>query len=427
MINKIFNPKKIAVIGATDRKDSVGRGIIENLKGGSRKVFYINSRKKKVFGKKTYQKITDIEEKIDLAVVAIPQEAIDEVIEHCVEKKVGGVVIISSGFAETGKEGRKRQEKIREKLSLARIPLVGPNCLGLIRPPVGLNVSFAPGTPPKGGIAFISQSGGLIDAVIDGAENNNFGFSLIISVGNAAGMGIDDYITIADEDKNTKVIALYIEGVKDGRLFLETLRNTKKPVIILKAGKTKNSRKAVTSHTGSLAGEYKIFSAALRQGGAIEAKSLEELFDIAKVLSWQEKNKGTGVGIVTNGGGAGVLLADLLDENNIKLPQKMSNPLDVLGDASPDKYETACKKMIRQKEVSLLVVIQTPQTVTKPFENAKRIKSTFDSHRKPVVTVFMGLGEENRRAINYLEKYKVPNYSDPKRALKPIMALINKI
>jgi len=427
MINTIFNPKEVAIIGATDRENSVGRGIVENLKEEGRKVYYINPQKKKIFGKKTYQKITDIDGKIDLAVIAVPQKAIDEVIDQCIEKKVGGVIVISSGFAEIGKEGKKRQEKIRKKLSSAQIPLVGPNCLGLIRPSVGLNVSFAPGTPQKGGIAFISQSGGLIDAVIDGAENNNFGFSIIVSVGNAAGMGIEDYIAIADGDKNTNVIALYIEGVKDGRLFLKTLQNTKKPVIVLKAGKTKNSKKAVTSHTGSLAGEYKIFSAALRQGGAIEAQSLEELFDIAKALSWQNKNKGTGAGIVTNGGGAGVLLADLLDENNIKLPQKTSNPLDILGDASPEKYETACRKTIKQKEVSLLAVIQTPQTVTKPLENAKRIKKIFDDHKKPVVAIFMGSGVENKKAINYLEEHKIPNYSDPKRALKPIMALINKL
>jgi acetate---CoA ligase (ADP-forming) len=423
----IFNPKTVAVIGATDREESVGRGVVENLKTTKRKIYFVNISKEEIFGEKTYKNINDIKDNIDLAVVVVPKIAVSEVVDDCIKKRVGGVLIISSGFAETGEEGKREQEDISEKLRSAGISLIGPNCLGLLRPPADLNASFAPGTPKSGSIAFISQSGGLIDAVISDSEEKNYGFSLVISVGNAAGFSIEDYIMIADSDEETNVITLYVEGVIDGRSFMDTLKKVKKPVVILKAGKMDQSKKAVMSHTGMLAGEYKIFSSAIKQAKAVEVDSLEEMFDVAKALSWQEETRKQGVGIVTNGGGAGILLADQLYKEGVELPQSIKNPLDVIGDASPDDYKKGCIEMIKQDDVSLLVVIQTPQIVTKPLENAKVIKSIFKEYKKPVVSVFMGLGKENREAVKYLEENNIPNYTDPKRALKPVLAIINKI
>ncbi|MEA2092575.1 MAG: CoA-binding protein [Patescibacteria group bacterium] len=426
--DNIFNPKTVAVIGATDREGSVGRGIVDNLRTtAERKIYFVNMFEEEVFGERMYKKINDINNNIDLAVVVVPKKAVSEVVDDCIKKEVGGVLIISSGFAETGKEGKEEQKKISEKLKEAGIPLIGPNCLGVLRPPANLNVSFAPGNPKSGEIAFISQSGGLIDAVISDSEENNYGFSLIVSVGNAAGLSIEDYIKIADSDEETKVIALYVEGVVDGRSFMKTLEETEKPVVILKAGKMDQSKKAVMSHTGMLAGEYRIFSSAIKQAKAVEVDSLEEMFDVAKALSWQEKIKGEGVGIVTNGGGAGILLADLIYKEGLELPQSIKNPLDIIGDASPEDYEKGCLEMIRQEDVSLMVVIQTPQIVTKPLENAKKIRIISETYKKPVIVIFMGLGGESKEAVRYLEENKIPNYTDPKRALKPILAIINKI
>ncbi len=439
MKSKIFNPETVAVIGATDRADSVGRGLIENLKKGDRKIFLVNPKRREIFGEKSYSKITDIEEEIDLAVIAIPKEIVTEAVDDCIEKRVGAIIIISAGFSESDEEGKKRQDEIAEKLKKAKIPLVGPNCLGVIRPSVNLNASFAPGNPKEGKISLISQSGALIDSIIDGAKAENYGFSLIISVGNAAVLSLTDYIKIADEDPDTHVIALYIEGVKRGKEFLKTLKSTTKPVIVLKGGKVEKAKEAICSHTGSLAGEYPVFSSALRQGGAIEVGSVEELFDTAKAVAWQPNTK-KGVGIVTNGGGAGVLLTDCLYPKGFTIPDlkkytldKISsemhpdfskgNPLDIVGDALPGRYELACRAILEQEDISSLVVIQTLQIMTDPMGNAKSLVKLKDEYEKPIIAVFMGAGKETREAISFLEENEIPNYTDPARAAKALKAL----
>jgi len=237
-MNQIFNPKSVAIIGATDRKNSVGLCLINNLDNKKRDVFFVNPTYTTLFGRKVYAKIQDIEESVDLAVIAIPKQFVEAVVDDCIVKKVKGVLIISSGFSEYDDFGRELQERIVLKLKESGIYLIGPNCLGIANPSVNLNASFAPNTPKKGDIALISQSGGFIDSVID-----SYGFSLIVSVGNAAGITLEEYIAFADQDKETKVIALYIEGVKDGRKFFNVLKSIKKPVVAIKAGKYLNYRK----------------------------------------------------------------------------------------------------------------------------------------------------------------------------------------
>ena len=418
MIKEIFNPKTVAIVGATERKSSVGRGIVENLKTGDADLFYVNPSADKIFESPAYNKITDIEAHIDLVIIAIPKNHVPEVINDCIKANVGGVVIISAGFGETGKEGKKRQDDIATKLKKNGIPLVGPNCLGILRPPVGLNASFAPGNPKKGGICLISQSGALIDSIIDSSKKKNYGFSTIISVGNGAGLSLVDYIRMADEDSNTKVISLYIEGVKDGREFFNCLREVKTPVVAIKGGKTSRSKEAICSHTGSLAGEHKIFSSALRQAGVFEALSLEEMFDVSKALAWQSKAD-PGVAVVTNGGGAGVLLTDYIYGRGLELSElndrtikaiesqmhpdySRSNPLDIVGDALPRRYEVAIEEFIKQDNVGVLVVVLTLQIMTDPLETAKRIAKLYKRHNKPILTVFMGSGKKMTKAINYL-------------------------
>ncbi len=429
MINKIFNPKTIAVIGATDRKGSVGRGVVENLtKEGKQKVFLVNPNRKKILKRKTYPRITDIKEKIDLALIVVPQKFVSSVADDCIEKKVKAIIIISSGFRESSKEGALLEEEISRKLKKANISLIGPNTLGVIRPPKKLNASFAPDTPSSGEMSFIFQSGGLVDALVDGSK---YGFSFVVSVGNEAGLSFSDYIKMADNDVYTKAIGLYIEGLNNGRLFYETVKETKKPVVVLKAGKEEKAKKAISSHTGSLSGQHQIFSAAIKQAGAFEVDSFEELFDVVKALSWTDKITPQ-VGVVTNGGGAGVLLTDYLTKHHFKLPpleqknETVSNPYDILGDALSEKYKEACENALKQKNVSLLIVIQTPQIMTDSMSNAKIITELKKKYQKPIFTIFMGQGEETKKAIQYLEKNKIPNYHDPQRVLKPLLALINK-
>ncbi len=439
---EIFNPKTIAVIGATEREKSVGRGLIKNLSSSESEVYLVNPSTDTVFNRKSYSKITEIDQRIDLAIIAIPKEHVPDAVEDCIRAKVRALIIISAGFAETGEEGREAQDRIAKSLKEANIPFVGPNCLGILRPPVSLNASFAPGSPQKGDIALISQSGALIDSIIDGSKDKHYGFSFIVSVGNAAGLSLVDYIKMADEDDNTKVITLYIEGVSDGRELFETLKETTKPVVVIKAGKVARSKKAISSHTGSMAGEYEIFSAALRQAGAIEADSLEELFDIAKTIAWQQKLEGN-IGVVTNGGGAGVLLTDSLYNHGVSLANlsaatkrkiepemhpdySKANPLDIVGDALPDRYEAACRGLLEQDDVFGLVVIQTLQIMTEPVENAKILIDLHKEFNKPIITVFMGAGEKTKEAIKLLEDYGIPNFSDPSRVAKPLQALMKK-
>ncbi len=436
-MKSFFNPQTVAVVGATERKNSVGRGLMENLLNKDRKIFPVNLNSKTILGLEAFTNITSIPEEIDLVIVAIPRDSVKNVIKECAEKNVGGVIIISAGFGETGPEGKAEEEEIKNILTEKNISFIGPNCLGIIRPSSNLNASFAPGSPKSGDIAFISQSGALIDSVVDSSSEENYGFSFMISPGNATGLSLVDYLKWAEQDTETKVIALYIEGLKDGRNFYETAKNIKKPIVIIKGGKSEVSQKAVSSHTGSLAGESKIFSAVFKQAGIREVSSLKELFIVSKALSWQKTFTG-GIGIITNGGGAGVLTADYLEEeslpkldnNTLSLIEPFmhpgysaSNPLDIVGDASAEKYRVAIEAVLEQENIKALVVIQTLQIMTEPEKNAKIIVEAQEKYGKTIVTNFMGKGEETKKAINILELNKIPNYQDPVEASQALKNL----
>ncbi len=445
---KIFFPKSIAIIGATDRKGSVGRGLCENAFAGKkhRKVFLVNPSRKKVLGKKVYANINDIKEEIDLAVIAVPANIVLEVVKQSCQKWVGSVIIVSAGFAEMGEKGKALQEKIKRECAKRNIPFVGPNCLGIIRPSEALNASFAPLLPKQGGVTLISQSGALIDSILAQSKEKNYGFANVISYGNEAGISLPDFLNWAGQDKETKVIALYLEGLKNGREFFKVAQKVSqdKPVVVLKGGKTESAKKAVTSHTGALAGESRIYSVAFRQAGVIEVNSIEEMLDVSKALSWQSRCK-NGIGIVTNGGGAGILTADYCDQADIKLPTlsrsiakkleqskimhpgfSKSNPLDIVGDALSDRYQLAIEAMLSQKNIYGLIVIQTLQIMTEPEKNAKVIVKAKQKHKdKPIITVFMG-GSLDGKAHQILEQNKIPNYPDPMRAVRAVKALINK-
>ncbi len=450
-----FEPQGIAVIGASQHSEKIGYQVIKNLqeggtfplphlKGFSGRIFPVNPKADQVLGLRCYSKITEIPERVDLAIICVPARLVTQAIQDCAQKKVKGVSIISAGFGEAGTEGKKLQEGFLEIAKRAGMRIVGPNCLGIIYPPRHLNASFAPFLPLSGKVAFISQSGALLDSVIDWSVKENYGFSAMISYGNKCDLDAPDFIAWAAKDPYTKAIALYIEGLNDGRYFLEIAKKVTpiKPIVALKAGKSAVGRKAVGSHTGSLAGSYQIYKGVFRQSGVIMADTLTEMFDMAKTLAYQPLAKGNRVAIVTNGGGNGVMCADYCEELGIELPNlppeliekldksgrmhpawSRGNPLDLVGDAGSERYEIALEAVMSSGVYDGVIVIQTLQTMTKPLRNAGILVEMQKKYKKPVIGAFMG-GVITEAGTKYLEKQGIPNYNDLNRAAKAMWALI---
>jgi acetyltransferase len=445
-LNRIFNPKSIAIIGASDQTKSVGWGLMKNILEGKsqRKVFAVNPYRQKVMGIKCLPSILSIKQPIDLAIIAVPAVAVPKIIKECCDKKVGGIIVISAGFSEIGEKGKGLENQILQLTKKAQIPLIGPNCLGIIKPSIKLNASFAPTSPQAGGVGFISQSGAVVDAVVDSSLLRGYGFSTMVSYGNEAQIDISDLLLWLEKDKETKVITAYLEGVKDGRKFMKVAQKVAKvkPIIVIKAGKTEAGIRAASSHTAALSGSSKVYSAAFHQSGVIEVETIEELFGIAKALAWQPRCK-NGVAIVTNGGGFGVLMTDYCQELGIKLTelsgktiQKLvqsqvmnpafskRNPLDIVGDALADRYQLAIETLLEQKNIHGLLVIQAFQIMTEVEKNAKIIIEAQKKWKtKPIISVFLG-EKFSRPGIDLLEKNRIPNYSNLKMAALAMKNLI---
>ncbi|MBP6914379.1 CoA-binding protein [Candidatus Parcubacteria bacterium] len=437
----IFNPQSIAIIGASGEPKTVGAGLVKNLLQSKKKIYCVNPFKSKIFGMQSFKNIRDINDKIDLAIIAVPAKIVLDIVLDCVNKKVKGIIIVSSGFGETGEKGKELENKIKEIANKAKIPLIGPNCLGIINLNQGLNASFAPFTPKKGNVALLSQSGALIDALIDISGEDNLGFSKIVSYGNESQVDLTQFLQYFKKDKDTKVILLYLEGVKNGKQFFEVAKEVskEKPIVVLKSGKSKLGEKAIATHTGSLAGEYDVYKAIFKQTGIIEVDSIEELLDTGKALSFLDRFKGR-IGIITNGGGLGVLIVDYCEKYGVeiqelnketieKLDKEMEkvsikkNPLDILGDAEPERYEIGIRNLLEQKDINALIVVQAMQIMTEAEKNAKiivELKNKFKT--KPIVCCLAGK-KLIKKAINYLEENNIPNYSDPKRAVRAIKNL----
>jgi acetyltransferase len=453
-IEKMLHPKSIALIGASRDVTSVGHGIAKSLLEGGvfrskycrpfpGKVFLINPNARSIMGKTCHGSILEVKESVDLAVIAVPAKIVPRVVAECARKKVPAAVVISAGFAEAGEEGRKLQEETVKAAGGTRV--LGPNCLGVLRPSAGLNASFAPSMPPTGGIAFVFQSGALADSVVDRAIKEEYGFSALVGLGNTADLDAADMVEFLSRDKETKAIAIYLEGLRDGRKFMSAARACRKPIVLLKGGKTEEGVRAVASHTGTMAGSFEVFKYAMRQCGVVLADSLEELFDLAKAFAQQPRGENA-VAIVTNGGGAGVLCADYCREygiNLVKLRQETlkkleasgkmhpaysrANPLDLVGDASSERYKIAVETLLAEDYVKALIVIQTLQTMTTPVENARIVVNAHKKHaEKPVVCAFMG-GKFSENGMLFLEKNGIPDFNDPKRAAKAMAALVGVV
>ena len=445
MLEAFFNPQSVAVIGASRAKEKLGHGVLANLieYGYPGQIYPINPKADEILGLKCYPSVLDVPGPIDLAIVVIPAQFVAAVLEECGQKGVKGVVIISAGFREAGREGVKRERKIVDIAKRYKMRLVGPNCLGIIDTVCPLNASFAAGMPPKGTIAFMSQSGALCTAILDWALAAGIGFSHFVSLGNKADVAEVDLLEAWENDPHSNVILTYIEGLPAGRKFMEVARRVTRriPVIAVKAGTTSAGSRAVSSHTGSLAGSERAYEAAFRQSGVLRAESIQHLFDYSLAFAYQPVLRGRRIAIVTNAGGPGVMATDALEREGLSLASlsrdtieflrthlppaaNIYNPVDVLGDALADRYGLALEAVLKDKNVDGVIVILTPQVMTKIEETARLVGEIAARYDKPVLGCFMGEAKVSA-GIKILNEHKIPNYPFPERAVGAMRAMMD--
>lgn len=437
-LNAIFEPESIAVIGATEKPDSVGRtlmwNLISNPFGGT--VFPINPKHKNILGIKAYPNLTSLPQKVDLAVIATPAQTVPGIIGKCVEAGVKGAIILSAGFKEIGEEGAKLEQQILEQGRRGKMRIIGPNCLGVMSPLTGLNATFAHAMARPGNIGFISQSGALCTAVLDWSLGENVGFSAFVSIGSMVDVGWGDLIFYLGSDPQTTSIVIYLENIGDPRSFLSAAREVArtKPIIILKAGRSQAAAKAATSHTGALTGSQEVFEAACRRSGILTVDRIDELFAMAEVLSQQPRPRGPRLTIVTNAGGPGVLATDALVSaggslaelspqtltalnQTLPAPWSHNNPIDILGDADPERYARALEIASRDPRSDGLLVILTPQAMTNPTLTAEMVKRAPLSNDKPLLASWMG-GADVASGKEILVRAGIPTFLYPDTAAR---------
>jgi acetyltransferase len=443
-LDKIFNPKSIAVIGASDEDGSVGYILMKNFAelGYKGKVYPVNIRKTEILGSKAYQTVDQLPETVDLAVIATPAKTVPTVVEQCGKAGIKGIIIISAGFKEIGPEGKALEAEILEIKRKYNLRIIGPNCLGIIRPNINLNATFTTRMPKSGNIAFISQSGALGAAILDWAVNENVGFSNFVSVGSMIDVDFGDLIDYFGTDPKTRSILMYIEGITDARGFMSASRHfaRTKPIIVVKAGKFGESSKAAASHTGSLTGEDMVYDAAFKRAGIVRVEEIGDLFNSAEVLGMQPLPKGPNLAIITNAGGPGVMATDALIARSGKLAElnqktmetlnnilphywSRSNPADILGDAKADRYKAVVEACLEDKNVDGLLIIYTPQAVAESAEIAKSLVDLCKSRgycNKTILTSFMGY-EQVQEANRIFNENNIPTYSTPEQAVKTYM------
>ena len=439
-LQRLFEPRSVAIVGASTKPGKVGHDILKNMlsSGYGGEVYPINPHAEEILGKKCYPSVLGVPGEIDLVVVVVPAASVLPVIEECGKKGVQLGIVISAGFKESGPEGIERERRLGELARQFGMRIVGPNCLGVMSTSNGLNTTFAQGMPRRGNVALMSQSGALATAIIDWSIQQGIGYSKFVSFGNGVDVGVVDLLRAWEDDPETTVIVAYIEGLRNGPMFMEVARqvSAKKPVIVVKAGGTQAGARAVSSHTGSLAGSEQAYNAAFLQCGVIRANSMEELFDLAIAFSYQGPPRGRNVAIVTNAGGPGIMATDAAERVGLRLasldagtvqalrkqlPEASNfyNPIDVLGDADADRYVYAAENLLRDPNVDSVLAVLTPQAMTRPKETAEKLGSASAQSRKPVLACFMG-GNAIAQAQEVLNKHKIPNYPYPERAVQSL-------
>lgn len=433
-----FSPKKVVVIGASDVKGKIGHTIFSNLLGKKFEVIPVNIGHEKIMGKKCYKSVLDIPFKVDLGIIATPAKTVPVLSEECGRKGIKNVIIISAGFKEVG--NKELENKLKEVIDKYKINVIGPNCLGLYDAYSELDTLFMLKDrlhrPGKGKISLISQSGAMGAAILDLAAKRKLGFSKFVSFGNAIDLDETDLLDYIAKDKNTEIICMYVEEIKRGQKFLQIAKKIKKPVIFLKGGTTEAGTKAALSHTGSLAGSSAIYSGVLRQAGFLQVKSIEEMFILADVFEKVKMlPKGKRVQVITNGGGYGINAVDLLEKAGLSLAKlseqsvaklkhlpnmaSFSNPLDILGDSTDERYNDAIKVCLQDKKNDLLLVLVLTQV---PLIDEK-LSEAFVSTKKPVIAVVTGT-ELAEKISSSLKKKGIPCYEQINDAVTAIKGLV---
>jgi acetyltransferase len=438
-LDAIFHPKSVALVGASDRQGSIGRAVlwslVSNPFGGT--VYPVSDKHASVLGIRAYKRVSEIPEAVDLAVIATPANTVPEVISECVDAELRGAIVISAGFKEHGEPGLELERQIRERIRGTGMRLVGPNCLGVMNPASGLNATFASASLPRAGsVAFISQSGALCTAILDWAQQELVGFSAFVSVGSMLDVGWGDLIDYLGNDPRTHSIVIYMETVGDARSFLSAAREVSltKPIIIIKAGRSEAAAKAAASHTGSLTGSDEVLDAAFRRCGVLRVNTIADLFYMAEVLSKQPRPRGPRLAIVTNAGGPGVLAADSviaaggqlaqlspasMNALNEILPAHWShnNPIDILGDALPERYAKVLEIAARDPEIDGLLAVLCPQGMSHPTLTAEKLAPYAKSTGKPVIASWIG-GREMLAGIEILNQAGIPTFPYPDTAAR---------
>jgi acetyltransferase len=442
MLETLLYPKSIAVIGVSRNPEKVGYAVLANLVNGGFKgaIVPVNPEASEILGLKCYKSLDEYKGQIELSVIVVAGKYVKDALRKSIDAGAKSVIVITAGFKEVGAAGAAAEQELVEICRASSVRMVGPNCLGVLNTDHHMNATFAPSVPPPGKISVISQSGALCVAILDWAAEQKLGLGKVISFGNKADLNEVDFIQALAEDQETNVIAGYLESIKEGDKFLRIAEQAAsiKPVVILKVGVTQAGAKAASSHTGSLAGADMAYGAAFKRAGVIRAENFEALFDYATAFAMQPLPNGVRVAIITNAGGPGIMAADAAESLGLKMvsPSKESdvklrafmpasgafgNPIDVIGDADPGLYTKAFEVMQEDETIDAIVVVVTPQNMTKPLELAEKLGAAHTG-KKPLLAAFMG-GTEVAAAREKLMALGIPNYPSPDRAIVALRAM----
>jgi acetyltransferase len=443
MLEAIFAPQSVAIVGASPDPTKLGHRVLRNIvdNGYAGRMYPIHPTAPHVLALRAYPSVSAIPDPVDLAVIVVPSQAVLPVVEECGKKGVRGLVVITAGFKEVGGAGKELERQLIERVRSYGMRMVGPNCLGIIDTTTPLNASFAALMPNPGEIAFMSQSGALCTAILDWSKTEGIGFSRFVSLGNKGDVDEVALLKAWGGDPQNRVILAYLEGISDGTAFIQTASEVTKgtPVIAIKSGTTQAGTRAISSHTGSLAGSERAYEAAFNQSGILRANTMEELFDYALAFAYQPLIAGNRLAIVTNAGGPGIIATDAAERSGMALAQftpetiellqrdlpptaSVFNPIDVIGDARSDRYQVALAAALADPNVDAALVLFTPQAGSEPEETARVVARLSAGQAKPVVTSYMGAASLGP-ALKLLNEHRIPNYAFPERAIAALRAM----
>ncbi|MFX1521567.1 MAG: acetate--CoA ligase family protein [Promethearchaeota archaeon] len=448
MINQIryfFEPRNIAVIGASRDVESIGQIVVSNLVSGFQGgIFPINPKATEILGLQCYPSVKQVTEEIDLSIICVPPKVVPLVIRESGEKSVKASIIITAGFGEMGHEGHQLQEEIIQIAKQFNMRVLGPNCLGTMRTANKLNASFAGSFPNKGPIAFVSQSGAMCTAILDYSFEEGIGFSNFVSIGNKADIDDADLISYFADDPETKSVGIYMESIPNGRKFMDSiLQSIKKiPVVAIKSGRSMAGAVAAASHTGALAGSDKAFDTAFTQIGIQRTYSISEFFAKLRALAYQPPARGNRIAIITNAGGPGVMTADEVEIAGLELAHLSKktietldkvlpaswprrNPIDIIGDAKTDRYYSALSACIEDSNIDGIIIVLSPQAMTEPLETAKAVVELAETTDKPITAAWIG-GKAIREGEDYLDTHRIPEVLFPSLAVQAMAAVVER-